>query len=173
MNKKKKAQEIAEIVTEVMSDNIVDDVLVEPNKPVEVVTYKIGDVVRLVPGSTYTSGTTIPNSILNSKLYIRSVGADNTYTVGIQMTGKIAGAVKAENMVTYSENMVIPNPANAYLAIINEDIVHIKSRPDEKGKTLKTIHRNGLFTIVEEKDGWGHLKIGGWIPVTSFKKIGA
>ena len=41
----------------------------------------------------------------------------------------------------------------------------------KNSKTLKTIRYNGLFTVIGEKDNWGHLKIGGWIPLYKVKKL--
>ena len=60
-----------------------------------------------------------------------------------------------------------------YLILVKVDNLDIKSRPIESSNTLKTIHRDGLYTIIGEKNNWGHLKIGGWVPLDSVHKLGA
>ncbi len=152
---------------------IEDDELVE-NKPVnELPKFKMGDAVTLVPNAKYTSGGIIPANLFNNKLYIRTV-KENGYGISPQTTGRISGTVAHKDLIKYVENVQTVNnqPENIYFALIKDSEVNIKSRPDENSKTLKTIHRNGLFTIVGEKGDWGHLKIGGWIPMSSYKKIG-
>lgn len=173
--------EVEEPTTEVIVEEIKvpeeeiieDDELVE-NKPVnELPKFKMGDAVALVPNAKYTSGSPIPANLFNNKLYVRTV-KENGYGIAPQTTGRISGTVAHKDLIKYVENIQTVNnqPENIYLALIKDAEVNIKSRPDENSKTLKTIHRNGLYTVVGEKDDWGHLKIGGWIPMSSYKKIG-
>ena len=155
----------------VVEEIIEDDVLVEDKPAPELPKFKMGDAVNLVPGAQYVSGGAIPASLFNNKIYIRTV-KENGYGIAAQTTGRIAGTVAHKDVVAYVENAVIDNkPENVYIALIKDQEVDIKSRPDENSKTLKTLHRNGLFTIVGEKNDWGHLKIGGWIPMSSYKKL--
>lgn len=177
---KKTKKDVATIVEEVMNDevvapevNIPDDVIVENEDGKIVAVYEIGDEVKIIPGSYYVSGVAVPSTILNSKLYIRQKISDDTYAVGIQPSGKIAGAVKVDALVKYVPNMRMPDPEAAFLCLIATDSAHIKSRPDAASKTLKVVHKNGLFTILDEHDGWGHLKIGGWISMDCVKKLNA
>lgn len=159
---------VVEETIEIPEPVIEDDVLVEDRPPVPVKTYKIGDEVTLKPGATYVNGAAIPTSMKNSKLYIRSIG-ENKYGISTKMSGRIPGAVKPEFIVDYLEPK--EDTSNHYLILVKVENLDIKSRPVENSKTLKTIHFNGLYTIVEEKDGWGHLKIGGWIPLDKVKKL--
>lgn len=156
----------------VVEEIIEDDVLVEDKPATELPKFKMGDAVSLVSGAQYVSGGAIPANLFNNKIYIRTV-KENGYGIAAQMTGRISGTVAHKDVVAYVENAAIDNkPENVYIALIKDQEVDIKSRPDENSKTLKTLHRhNGLFTIVGEKDGWGHLKIGGWIPMSSYKKL--
>ncbi len=151
---------------EVVIDEIIeDDVLVEDRPPVEPLKFKIGNEVKLVPGATYDSGIAIPDSIINSKLYVRQIKNGN-YLIGLQMTGRILGSVKPENVIAYSAPMPVATDAiKPYLVFIQEDHLDLKSRPDVNAKTLKVLSKDGAFTVVDERDGWGHLKIGGWIPL--------
>ena len=145
-----------------------DDVIVEikSNK------FEIGDAVQLIPGAKFAAGGAIAKNLFDTKLYVRQI-IDNNYAIGIQPTGRIAGTIKAEALIPYSETVVVKSESGIepYLILVKTDNLDIKSRPVESSKTLKTIHFNGLYTIVDEKDGWGHMKIGGWIPLDKVKKI--
>lgn len=173
-NENEIAEQLEAVVEEIVpvKEVIEDDVLVEDRPPVEVPVFKVGDAVKVRPGATYTTGGAIPANIVNSKLYVRQVQKNGNYGVGVQMVGRISGSVKPEDLVAYTTDVVVEKDFNPYLILINVDEVNIKSRPDETSKTLKTIHRNGLFTVVGENEGWGHLKIGGWIPLDSVIQLG-
>lgn len=145
-----------------------DDELVE-SMVIEAPIFKIGDAVKLIPGATYATGGAIPNNLFNSKLYVRT-SKNGNYGIGVKTTGRISGSVAAKYLVAYSEE-IKAKPEICYLVLIKADSLDIKSRPDPSSKTLKTLHRNGLFTVVGEKNNWGHLKIGGWIPLEQVKKI--
>ena len=145
---------------------IEDDVLVADRPKV---TFNIGDEVKLIPGATYASGGKIPDILFNTKLFVRQIKNGN-YSIGINTVGKISGSVKPEALVPYTKE-IIADGFEPYLILIKEDNLAIKSRPDHASKTLKTLGFNGLFTVVGEKDGWGHLKIGGWIPLDKVTKL--
>lgn len=162
---------IEEIPIVVEDSTMEDDVLVEI-KSTASNKFEIGDAVQLVPGAKFAAGGAIAKNLFDTKLYVRQI-IDNNYAVGIQPTGRIAGTVKPEALIPYSETVVVKseNGMEPYLILVKTDNLDIKSRPVESSKTLKTIHFNGLYTIVDEKDGWGHMKIGGWIPLDKVKKI--
>ena len=166
-------EDAPEVEIEVVEEEVIeDDVLVEDRPPVELPKFNIGDAVRLTPNATYLSGSAIPKEMFNSKLYIRQVKNDS-YAVGIKTTGRIAGSVKAEFVVPYVKEVeqIIAPEFNNYTISVRVSDLNVKSRPDVNSKTLKTIHLYGLYTVVGEKDNWGHLKIGGWIPLDSVKKL--
>jgi hypothetical protein len=51
-----------------------------------------------------------------------------------------------------------------YLAKVNVDLLNYRQGPGINYKINGTIKRNQVYTIIEEKDGWGKLKSGaGWI----------
>lgn len=162
---------VEELNIPVVEEIIEDDVLIEDKPVIELPKFKMGDAVSLVPGAQYVSGGTIPANLFNNKIYIRTV-KENGYGIAAQATGRVSGTVAHKDVVAYVENVVIDNKSESvYIALIKDQDVDIKSRPDENSKTLKTLHRNGLFTIVGEKNNWGHLKIGGWIPMSSYRKL--
>ena len=169
MHNENEIAELEAVVEEIMpmEEVIEDDVLVEDRPPVEVPVFKVGDAVKVRPGATYTTGGAIPANILNSKLYVRQVQKNGNYGIGVQMTGRIAGSVKPEDLVVYTTDAITAADFKPYLVIVKEDGLEVKSRPEVGGKTLTTLHKDCLFTIIGEKNDWGHLKIGGWIPLDS------
>jgi ribosomal protein L21E len=150
---------------------IEDDVLVEDRPPVEVRTYEIGDAVVIAKNAVNVAGNDLPDRYKGVKVYIRTI-KNGCYGFSINKTGRTSGfLVKPEYLTPYVENAVIKEEFHSYLMLVKVDELDIKSRPDETSKTLKTIHRDGLFTVVDEHNGWGHLKIGGWIPLDKVKRI--
>ena len=161
------------IITEeeipVVEEVIEDDVLIEDRPTVVIPKFEIGDAVKLVAGAKYLSGGEIPANLFNSKLYVRTIKNGN-YGIAIKTSGRISGSVEGKYLTEYSTPKNETESEICYLVLVKASELDIKSRPTENSKTLKTIH-NGLFTVIDEKDNWGHLKIGGWIPLDKVKKI--
>ena len=171
------AEFLAEMETEevisVENEVIEDDVLVENRPVVEPRVYNIGDAVVLSANAVNAAGSSIPDRYKSVKVYIRSVKND-CYGFSLNKTGRTSGfLVKSEYLTPYVENIAPKEEFKNYLVLIKADELNIKSKPDTASNTLKTIHRDGLFTIVGEHNGWGHLKIGGWIPLDQVRKLNA
>ena len=166
---KKDEEPVIDIEEKIEEPVIEDDELVE-NVVIEAPTFKIGDAVKLVPGATYATGGVIPNNLFNNKLYVRT-SKNGNYGIGVKTTGRISGSVAAKYLVAYSEEIKV-EPEICYIVLIKADTLDVKSRPVSDSRTLKTLHRGSIFTVIGEKDGWGHLKIGGWIPLDQVKRIG-
>lgn len=69
------------------------------------------------------------------------------------------------------ENKKVDGTIDSYLVkIISNTSVHVEA--DKKSKVSTKVKKNEVFTIVDEKDGWGKLKSGaGWIYLKRTKKI--
>ncbi len=60
----------------------------------------------------------------------------------------------------------------SYLVKINTQKLNVRKGPSVKEKIIKTIKQNEVYTIIEEKNGWGLLKNKiGWISLNYTKKI--
>ena len=148
-----------------------DDVLVEDKAPAEVKNYNIGDIVMLTSNATDAAGNIISSCYKNTKVYIRGM-KNGCYSFSTKSTGRTSGfLVKPEYIIPYAEKQIVEEAFKPYLILVKADKLDIKSKPMTNSNTLKTIHRDGLYTVVGEKNGWGHLKIGGWIPLEDTKII--
>lgn len=59
-----------------------------------------------------------------------------------------------------------------YKVRINTDVLNVRSAPSISAAIAMTVKRNGIYTIVEESDGWGKLKSGaGWIKLSYTVKV--
>lgn len=61
---------------------------------------------------------------------------------------------------------------NSYLVKINTAELNVRSGAGTKYKVVTTVKKNEVYTIVDEKNGWGKLKSGaGWISLNYTKKL--
>lgn len=61
---------------------------------------------------------------------------------------------------------------NHYLVKITADVLNVRKSNTTLSKVITTIKKGEIYTIVEEKNGWGKLKSGiGWISLKYTKKI--
>ena len=66
---------------------------------------------------------------------------------------------------------VVNNEFKAYTIRINCDALNIRSGPGTKYKVVGVIKDHGIYTIVQEENGWGKLKSGaGWISLKYTRK---
>ena len=59
-----------------------------------------------------------------------------------------------------------------YRVRITASSLNVRKEPNASAKITTTVKKDNVFTIVEEKDGWGKLKSGaGWINLSYTKKL--
>lgn len=127
---------------------------------------KVGDTVKLVAGATYTSGVAIPNWLFKYKLYVREIRKNGDVVISTQKTGAVTGTVKPKFLVPYnSSSGSTPAPTfTPYLVRINTAVLNVRSGPGSNYKVNTQVKKNEVYTIIDEKNGWGKLKSGtGWI----------
>lgn len=162
------AEEIVEI--EIPEEELMeDDVLVAD---IDINSFfKVGDTVQLIPNAKFAAGGTIPAHLFGIKLYVRDI-RDGKYSISPRSSGRMAGSVHPSSLRTYVEKpaneehlLVEEEIFKPYYVIIDAEQLTVRSKPIDNSKNLKTIYKDDLYTVVGEKNGWGHLKIGGWIPL--------
>lgn len=65
-----------------------------------------------------------------------------------------------------------PSPSGSYLVKVTVDALNYRQGPGTNYKIAGTIRDKGVYTIVEENNGWGKLKSGaGWISLNYTSKL--
>lgn len=146
--------------------------------------FKIGDAVQLTLEAVYASGQRIPKWMYTSKLYVRKIENNGDIAVSTRNVGAITGVVKNGSLEKYTGKFAIQKSAaivkqqeteptfESYVVAITEPETNVRKGPGNGYKITDTLKRHRMFTIVEEKNGWGKLKIGtGWINLNHTKKL--
>lgn len=132
-----------------------------------------GDAVQLVAGATQVDGSPLKEWTFRSKLYIKDIN-ENYITLAKTERGSSIGTVIVDNIVPYNEELLtnVNNDFIPYPAIVMSNNASIFNGPGLNYKAVKSIKKYDLFTIVNEKNGWGKLKIGaGWINLNDIKNL--
>lgn len=142
---------------------------VEPAKePVKnEVTFKVGEQVQLLPDAKYTSGKKIPSWVFKSKLYVRAISGNNI-TISTLKSGAITGVVAKK----YLAKQEVATKFKEYKVQVTVDILNIRAGASTTYKIKGQIKDHGIYTIVDQKNGFGKLKSGkGWIYLAYTKKV--
>lgn len=133
-----------------------------------------GDVITLKTGSTYWDGKAIPSWIFKSTLYYRGKN-NNGIIFSTLKTGAITGVVKESAINELNNNSNINSGANNklhYQVKVTASALNYRKGPGTNYGVNGTITDKGVYTIVEESNGWGKLKSGaGWISLKYTKKL--
>lgn len=137
----------------------------------QVATLAIGDIVTLAPGATYATGKSIASFVFKMKLYVRKIEGDNI-TVSIFRNGAITGVVPRKYLLRDGQPAAnTPAAAVPYLVRVTVSDLNIRKGPGVSYATKGHI-QPGVYTIVEEQNGFGKLKSGaGWIALEYANKI--
>lgn len=131
--------------------------------------FNVGDEVRLIPGATFVSGKAIKAGWFNSKLYVREIDNDNV-TISNAKKGSVIGTVSSAALVNYNENITIEG-FNDYNVIVNDNTT-IHNGANKNNKVIGKAKKYNLYTIIQEQNGMGKLKIGaGWIDLSKVDKL--
>ena len=130
---------------------------------------KIGSEVRLMPNTIFLNNSKqATEEQLKLKLYVRDI-KDDKYTVARAKTGPVLGIVAKDNLKDANENIPEIDP---YVAQILEPNTPLYHSSNKNSGILKRLNRFALFTIVNEKNGFGKIKNGaGWVELTKAHKL--
>ena len=129
---------------------------------------RVGDAIRLVPGAKYSVGTPIPARFFDTKLYLREITKNGDYVFSIFSTGKVNGTVKEKDVIPYAEGDSLVSVKYLVRTLFDTEA---KINPNNNSKVKYNLKAGRLYNIIEEKDNWGLLKIGGWINLDHVSKI--
>ena len=170
LNKAKKACDEAGAGYEVY-DSKGKVVYTAPSKTTTTQTLKVGNTCKLTADAKFTTGDDVPDWVINSTLYIREVSSDNTVVISTQKTGAITGRVNKKYIKGATTTTTNKTTTTSYQVYVTASKLNVRSGPGLNYKVNTTISKNEVYTIVEEKNGWGKLKSGaGWISLEYTKK---
>ena len=131
--------------------------------------FAVGGRVCLVPGTVFVNnGKEATQEQLKLKLYIRNID-DDKYTVARAKTGPVLGIVLKDNLKSVEENIPVINP---YIAQVLEGRTPLYYSPSKNSGILRRLNRFGLYTIIDEKNGFGKIKNGsGWVELIKVNKL--
>ena len=136
--------------------------------------FPVGSEVMLRPGAKYFNGKNIPAWVFESKLYVREVRETGSVVISTQKKGAITGVVKMDDLIEYSEEHKVQEVITfiPYLVKVAVDGLNVRSGPGTGYRINTQVTKNQVYTIVDEKNGWGKLKSGaGWIALQYVRKI--
>lgn len=134
--------------------------------------FKVGDVVEFTGTKHYrssdvTSGYTCkPGKAKIAKIYQLGKSKHPYLVIAISGGGSnVYGWVDAVDVKAIGS-------FQPYLVKITADVLNVRSGPGISYKVNTTVKKGYIFTIAEEKNGWGRLKSGaGWISLQYTKKL--
>ena len=67
---------------------------------------------------------------------------------------------------------VVQTVVKTYQVKINVNKLNVRSKPNTNSVIITQLEKNKIYTIVEEREGWGKLKSGiGWINLQYTQKV--
>ena len=131
--------------------------------------FNIGDAVKVLPDATFTSGNKVPASVIDTKVFIRDIKNGNYVIANSMKKGAALGIIPGAFLKAYTdENEAVIEP---YFVKIPNDGFPLYQSFSKNSGVIDRVNR-GLFTIVNEKNGFGKIKVGaGWIELSKVEKI--
>ena len=130
-----------------------------------------GTEVMLTKDAIFTNGKSIASWLFNKKLYVRKINGDDVIISTVQ-SGAVSGIVNKKYLEKYNDSLIAAPDFEEYVIMITGDVVNVRAGAGTKYKVNTQVKQNQLYTIIDEKDGWGRLKNGsGWICLDFTKKI--
>lgn len=151
------------------NEEVVIETPIEISKP-----FEVGSAVRVAENAIWSNGKKVASWVPKSKMYVRSYKSDNIVTISTMTSGAITGPIDIKYLSTYvAQVSSTTKPSFApYIVRVTANNLNVRAGAGTKYKVNTVIKKNELYTIVDEKDGWGKLKSGaGWIALNYTKKI--
>lgn len=133
---------------------------------------KAGDVVKIAPGATYYTGKAVPAWVQKKNWIVKEVKGDRA-VIDKSEDGKnaICSAINTK-FLSVVKATATTSTFKTYRVRVIADALNIRKGAGTSYAVTGCITDGGVYTIVEEKNGWGKLKSGlGWISLDYTKKI--
>lgn len=134
--------------------------------------FEPGVEVALLNGAEFTNGKAIASWMFNKKLYVRKVNGENI-TISTVKTGPVSGIVDKKWLKEWNGQLEAAPGFESYVVMITANVLNVRDDAGTDFKINAQVKKSQLFTIIDEKDGWGKLKDGtGWISLEYTRKLG-
>lgn len=135
------------------------------------VIFKEGDLVVLANDAVYYNGKTVPAWVRAKAWYVKANQVGDRVVIDKSEDG--ANSINSPINASYlSLKKPKKEPFTSYLVKVTVELLNYRSGPSTSYKVNGMIKKGEVYTIVDEKDGWGKLKSGaGWICLDYVKKI--
>lgn len=121
---------------------------------------KVGDTVKLHEDAMFADGRAPAKSLFGLTLHVRTDKGNGVYTIARSTSGLVLGDMKEEFLINLSENIATIDP---YI-IMTTNIVPLYAEASNESAVIGNIPRYSMYTIIDEKDDMGKIKVGkGWI----------
>lgn len=132
-----------------------------------------GTEVMLTKDAIFTNGKSIASWLFNKKLYVRKINGDNIIISTVK-TGPVSGIVDKKYLKEYDSELIAAPGFESYVIAVTGDVVNVRAGAGTNYKVNTQVKQNQLYTIIDEKNGWGKMKNGsGWICLEFTRKIEA
>lgn len=135
---------------------------------------KAGDVVKIASGATYYTGKAVPAWVLKKNWIVKEVKGDRA-VVDKSEDGKnaICSAINTKFLTVVKKAAASTSSSfKAYRVKVTADALNVRKGAGTNYAKTGCITNGGVYTIVDEKNGWGKLKSGlGWICLAYTKKV--
>lgn len=123
-------------------------------------SFKVGDKVVVSKSAThYATGQSMASFVKGSTYTVQEVKSDRCLLSDIV------------SWVYNKDLSLVGGTSTSYTVKITADVLNVRTGPGTGYAVATTVKQNEVYTIVEEKNGWGKLKSGaGWISLDYVKK---
>lgn len=134
--------------------------------------FEPGVEVALLNGAEFTNGKAVASWMFNKKLYVRKVNGENI-TISTVKTGPVSGIVDKKWLKEWNGQLEAAPGFESYVVMITANVLNVRDDAGTDFKINTQVKKSQLFTIIDEKNGWGKLKDGtGWISLEYTRKLG-
>lgn len=138
--------------------------------------FRVGDIVQFTGTKHYVFAdapanagkTCLPGKVKISQVYRVGKSKHPYMVIAVNGGGSTAyGWVDADDLKELPKDEFKP-----YLGKVTASGLNVRSTASTSGKVVTTLPKGGIYTIVEEKSGWGKLKSGaGWVSLKYIKFV--
>lgn len=144
-------------------------------EPVVPAAIKAGDVVKIAGNATYYDGKkTVPAWVKKKNWIVKQVKGDRAV---IDKSQDGQNSINSPISIKFLTAVNAPVPSKTaefkpYLVKVTTPALNIRKGAGTNFGVTGVIRDQGVYTIVEENNGWGKLKSGaGWISLSYTKKV--